>query len=71
MRTPHLDGFADHVTTLVMGAGAADVETVIVAGELIKHEGSLQGPLAEQATRLMHESRDRLRARVEQAAVAR
>jgi cytosine/adenosine deaminase-related metal-dependent hydrolase len=70
MRTPHLDGFADPVTTLVMGAGAADVETVIVAGELIKHQGSLRAPLAERARRLMHESRDRLRARVEQAAVA-
>jgi cytosine/adenosine deaminase-related metal-dependent hydrolase len=68
MRSPHLDGFADPVTTLVMGAGAADVETVIVAGELIKHEGSLLDPLAERARRLMHESRDRLRARVEQAA---
>jgi hypothetical protein len=58
-------------TTFVMGGGAADVETVIVAGELIKHDGSLRGPLAERARRLMHESRDRLRARVEQAAVAR
>ena len=63
MRAPHLDGFADPVTTLVMGAGAADVETVIVAGELIKHEGSLLDPLAERARRLMRESRDRLRAR--------
>jgi cytosine/adenosine deaminase-related metal-dependent hydrolase len=69
MRRPHLDGFADPVTSLVMGAGAADVETVIVGGELIKHEGSLLDPLAERARRLMHESRDRLRGRVEQAAV--
>jgi cytosine/adenosine deaminase-related metal-dependent hydrolase len=71
MRTPHLDGFADPVTTLVMGAGAADVETVIVDGELIKHEGSLLEPLAGQARQLMHESRDRLRARIEQAAMVR
>jgi cytosine/adenosine deaminase-related metal-dependent hydrolase len=71
MRAPHLDGFDDPVTTLVMGAGAADVETVIVAGQLIKHEGSLLDPRAERARRLMHASRDRLRARVEQAAVAR
>ena len=65
LRTPHLDGFADPVTSLMMGAGAADVETVIVEGELIKHEGSLLEPLASQARQLMHESRDRLRARVE------
>jgi cytosine/adenosine deaminase-related metal-dependent hydrolase len=71
MRTPHLDGFADPVTTLVMGAGAADVETVIVDGELIKHEGSLLEPLASQARQLMHESRDRLRARIEQGAMVR
>jgi cytosine/adenosine deaminase-related metal-dependent hydrolase len=68
IRTPHLDGFADPVTTLVMGAGAADVETVIVEGELLKHEGSLLEPLASRARRLMHESRDRLRRRVEQVA---
>lgn len=30
MRAPHPDGYADPVTTLVMGAGAADVETVLV-----------------------------------------
>jgi 5-methylthioadenosine/S-adenosylhomocysteine deaminase len=63
MRSPHLDGSSDPVTTLVMGAGAADVETVIVGGELIKHDGSLLEPLASRARQLMHESRDRLRAR--------
>jgi 5-methylthioadenosine/S-adenosylhomocysteine deaminase len=71
MATPHLDGFADPVTTLVMGAGAADVETVIVEGELIKHEGRLLEPLAGRARQLMHESRQRLRARVESNAKAR
>jgi 5-methylthioadenosine/S-adenosylhomocysteine deaminase len=71
MRTPHLDGFADPVTTLVMGAGVADVETVIVGGDLVKRGGSLLDPLASRARRLMHESRDRLRRRVEQAAVVR
>jgi 5-methylthioadenosine/S-adenosylhomocysteine deaminase len=69
MRAPHLDGFGDPVTTLVMGAGAADVTTVIVEGELIKHEGSLLEPLASRARQLMHESRDRLRARAEQGAM--
>jgi 5-methylthioadenosine/S-adenosylhomocysteine deaminase len=65
MQAPHLDGFADPVTTLVMGAGAGDVETLIVEGELIKHEGALLEPLASRARQLMHESRDRLRACVE------
>jgi cytosine/adenosine deaminase-related metal-dependent hydrolase len=69
MRAPHLDGFGDPVTTLVMGAGAADVETVIVEGELIKDEGSLLEPLASRARQLMRESRDRLRARVEQGSM--
>lgn len=63
MRSPHLDGFDDPVAMLIMGAGAADVETVIVGGELIKHGGSLLNPLADRARRLMHESRDRLRTR--------
>jgi hypothetical protein len=43
----------------VMGAGAADVETVIVAGEIRKAGGQLVG--AEEARRLMHRSRARLR----------
>jgi cytosine/adenosine deaminase-related metal-dependent hydrolase len=71
MRSPHLDGFADPLTSVVMGAGAADVETVIVGGEVIKHEGSLLDPLANRARRLMHESRERLRERVDQAAAVR
>jgi hypothetical protein len=52
-----------------MGAGAADVETVIVEGELIKHEGSRLEPLATEARQLMKESRERLRARVDQGAI--
>jgi 5-methylthioadenosine/S-adenosylhomocysteine deaminase len=68
MRAPHLDGFGDPVTTLVMGAGAADVETVIVSGEIVKEGGVLVGPFAEKARELMHESRTRLRTRTGQAA---
>ena len=68
MRSPHLDGFGDPVTSLVMGAGAADVETVIVEGELMKYEGSLVEPLASRARQLIHASRDRLGARVEEGA---
>jgi len=63
MRPPHLDGFGDPVATLVMGAGPADVETVLVGGDIVKAGGTLQGPLAERARQLMHESRANLRAR--------
>ncbi len=57
MRPPHLDGFGDPVATLVMGAGPADVETVVVGGEIVKAGGRLAGPLAGRARDLMHESR--------------
>jgi cytosine/adenosine deaminase-related metal-dependent hydrolase len=60
MRPPHLDGFGDPVATLVMGAGAADVETVVVGGEIVKAAGTLAGPLAERARDLMHQSRANL-----------
>ena len=62
LRSPHLDGFGDPVTTMVMGAGAADVETVIVGGEIRKAGGHLVG--AEEARRLMHRSRARLRSHI-------
>jgi cytosine/adenosine deaminase-related metal-dependent hydrolase len=67
LRGPHLDGFADPVDTMVMGAGPADVETVIVGGEIVKADGRLVGPHAELARQLMHESRDRLRGRAKEA----
>ena len=35
-RSPHLDGFGDSVAVMVLGAGPADVETVIVGGEVLK-----------------------------------
>jgi 5-methylthioadenosine/S-adenosylhomocysteine deaminase len=63
MRPPHLDGFGDPVTALVMGAGPADVETVLVGGEIMKADGRLEGPLSEHARELMHESRANLRDR--------
>ena len=62
MRPPHLDGFGDPVATLVMGAGAADVETVVVGGDIVKSGGTLVGPVAERARELMRESRANLRA---------
>jgi cytosine/adenosine deaminase-related metal-dependent hydrolase len=59
-RAPHLDGFGDPVTSLVMGAGPADVETVVVAGEILKADGALVGPHVARARELMRESRARL-----------
>lgn len=60
VRSPHLDGFGDPVTSLVMGAGPADVETVIVAGEILKAGGVLVGPHVERTRELMRASRTRL-----------
>jgi 5-methylthioadenosine/S-adenosylhomocysteine deaminase len=61
MRSPHLDGFGDPVAVMVLGAGPADVETVIVGGDVVKRNGQLVGAHAEQARQLMHETQDRLR----------
>jgi 5-methylthioadenosine/S-adenosylhomocysteine deaminase len=61
MRSPHLDGFGDPVAVMVLGAGPADVETVIVGGEVVKRNGQLVGAHVAQARQLMHETQDRLR----------
>jgi cytosine/adenosine deaminase-related metal-dependent hydrolase len=66
MRSPHLDGFGDPVSTLVMGAGPAD--TVIVGGDVVKAGGVLLGHAAAHARELMHQSPRRLRGRVAHAA---
>jgi cytosine/adenosine deaminase-related metal-dependent hydrolase len=66
IRPPHLDGFGDPVATVLMGAGAADVETVVVGREIVKAGGKLVGPLAERGRGLMHESRANLRNRTGQ-----
>lgn len=60
MRSPHLDGFGDVIATMVLGAGPADVETVIVGGNVAKRRGQLVGEHVEQARELMLASRDRL-----------
>jgi 5-methylthioadenosine/S-adenosylhomocysteine deaminase len=64
LRTPHLDGFGDVVATMVLGAGPADVETVIVGGDIVKRGGTLVGPGVDKARDLMHQTRERLRARL-------
>jgi 5-methylthioadenosine/S-adenosylhomocysteine deaminase len=61
MRSPHLDGFGDPVAVMVLGAGPADVETVIVGGDVVKKDGELVGAHVKRAHQLMHETQDRLR----------
>jgi 5-methylthioadenosine/S-adenosylhomocysteine deaminase len=61
MRSAHLDGFGDPVTMMMLAAGSADVETVIVGGEVVKRNGELVGPHIKKARQLMHESREHLR----------
>jgi 5-methylthioadenosine/S-adenosylhomocysteine deaminase len=61
MRSPHLDGFGDPVAVMVLGAGPADVETVIVGGDVVKRSGRLVGSHVEEALDLMYQTRDRLR----------
>jgi 5-methylthioadenosine/S-adenosylhomocysteine deaminase len=61
MRSPHLDGFGDPVAVMVLGAGPADVETVIVGGDIVKRDGRLVGTQVDHAQKLMHEARERLR----------
>jgi 5-methylthioadenosine/S-adenosylhomocysteine deaminase len=61
MRSPHLDGFGDPVAVMVLGAGPADVETVIVGGDVRKRAGALTGDHVGRARELMHATRQHLR----------
>lgn len=63
MRSPHLDMYGDSVAAMVLGAGPADVETVIVGGDIVKRDGQLVGEHVNTARALMLASRERLRAR--------
>jgi 5-methylthioadenosine/S-adenosylhomocysteine deaminase len=62
MRSPHLDGFGDPVAVMVLGAGPADVETVIIGGDIVKRAGTLAGDQVGRARELMHATRQHLRA---------
>ena len=62
MRSPHLDGFGDPVAVMVLGAGPADVETVLVGGDVVKRDGKLAGDSVGHALELMHAAREYLRA---------
>ncbi|HEX4250751.1 MAG TPA: amidohydrolase family protein [Pseudonocardia sp.] len=61
LRSPHLDGFGDPVVMLGLGAGPADVQTVLVGGEFVKRDGELVGPHVPTARGAMHETQQRLR----------
>jgi cytosine/adenosine deaminase-related metal-dependent hydrolase len=63
MRSPHLDGYGDSIATMVLGAGPADVEIVIIGGEIIKRDYKLVGEHVSKAHKLMLASRERLHAR--------
>jgi hypothetical protein len=63
MRSPHLDGFGDPVAVMVLGAGPAGVETVIVAGDVVKRDGQLVGAHVKRAHQLMHETQHRIRSK--------
>ena len=62
IRSPHLDGFGDPVAVMVLGAGPADVERVIVGGDVVKRDGKLVGDHVDHALELMHVTREHLRA---------
>jgi cytosine/adenosine deaminase-related metal-dependent hydrolase len=61
MRSPHLDGYGDSIATMVLGAGPADVETVIVGGNVVKRHGQLVGEHVKKAHELILASRERIR----------
>jgi cytosine/adenosine deaminase-related metal-dependent hydrolase len=50
------------ITTIADWAGPADVETVIVGGDIVKRDGELVGDRAGHALELMHATRQHLRA---------
>jgi cytosine/adenosine deaminase-related metal-dependent hydrolase len=63
MRSPHLDGYGDSIATMILGAGPADVETVIVGGDVVKRHGQLVGEHVAKARKLMSASRECIRKR--------
>ena len=51
----------DAVASLVLHAHPGNVDTVLVAGRVVKRDGRLVGAPLDEARRLVRESRDRLR----------
>lgn len=60
LRPPHLNGVGDPVFAMLLGAGPADVSTVIIDGRVLKHEGRLVGTIAESAEDLLRTVRRRV-----------
>ncbi|MET3808330.1 cytosine/adenosine deaminase-related metal-dependent hydrolase [Nakamurella sp. UYEF19] len=60
MRSPHLDGYGDPVAVMGLGAGPADVESVIVGGDIVKRRGQLTGAHVDKARELLHRNQSHL-----------
>ena len=60
LRRPHLNGAGDPVFAMLLGAGPADVSTVVVDGQILKRDGRLLGAVAASAERLLAEVRQRV-----------
>jgi 5-methylthioadenosine/S-adenosylhomocysteine deaminase len=63
LSAPHLDGFGSPVLAAFLGAGPRDVDTVIVAGRILKRGGVFTGDILERARELVRRSRSRIRLR--------
>ncbi|MEW2546325.1 amidohydrolase family protein [Streptomyces sp. NPDC047002] len=63
LSAPHLDGFGSPVLSAFRGAGPRDVDTVVVAGRVLKRHGRLDAALLDHARAEMRRSRGRIRAR--------
>jgi cytosine/adenosine deaminase-related metal-dependent hydrolase len=61
----HMAPLNDPVAAVVLHAGPADVETVLVEGEIVKQGGELPGARAEQGRALIQRSRERIMAALE------
>ncbi|MEO3860680.1 amidohydrolase family protein [Acrocarpospora sp. B8E8] len=55
-RGPRLNPSLDPLSTIVMNATIADVDTVVVGGEVVKSGGRMRADLLEKATRGLQES---------------
>ncbi|MGY5051997.1 amidohydrolase family protein [Streptomyces sp. 900105755] len=63
LSAPHLDSFDNPVLAAFLSAGARDVDTVIVAGRILKRRGTLADSLLRKAHLEVRRSRARIRER--------
>jgi 5-methylthioadenosine/S-adenosylhomocysteine deaminase len=61
----HMAPLNDPVAAVVLHAGPADIDTVLVGGEIVKQGGGLPGAQAEQGRVLIQRSRERIMAALE------